>query len=248
MAEKALRSDSIPLSLASIVCGEPASHHSEHSSAWPLSAVTCIPLTLQLGDPEPGSGQTMKMLLKHSALVVFLVLALPLAAIAGFGGWGAGFRFSSHVCALIPGGLGDYLRIAFYKLTLKECSLNSCISFGSVFARSSASVGKGVYVGAYCVLGSCSIGDRTQIASHVQVLSGRRQHIRDVSGTITGSEDGEFEQVEIGADCWIGASAIVMAGVGASTTIGAGAVVVKPIESGVVAVGNPARVLRRGSV
>ncbi|HZD32186.1 MAG TPA: DapH/DapD/GlmU-related protein [Candidatus Angelobacter sp.] len=104
-------------------------------------------------------------------------------------------------------------------------------------------MGEGVYIGAYCVMGSCSIGDRTQIASHVQVLSGGRQHRRDGSGKIMGSEEGQFQQVEIGADCWIGASAVVLAPVGAGSTIGAGAVVVKPIEAGMVAVGNPARAL-----
>jgi len=36
-----------------------------------------------------------------------------------------------------------------------------------------------------------------------------------------------------------------MASVGAGTTIGASAVAVKPIDPGVVAVGNPARVLER---
>ena len=77
------------------------------------------------------------------------------------------------------------------------------------------------------------------------MLSGRRQHSRDVSGNIRGAEEGEFERVEIGADCWIAASAVVMASVGAGTTIGASAVAVKPIDPGVVAVGNPARVLER---
>lgn len=190
----------------------------------------------------------MKTVLKRALQVVFLILALPLAAIAGFGGWGVGYRFSSHVCALAPGILGDYLRVAFYKLTLQNCSWDSCIEFGSFFSHSNASVGKGVYIGPYCVLGRCSIGDRTQVASHVQILSGRRQHRRDESGKITGSEEGEFERVDIGADCWIGASAIVMAPVGAGSSIGAGAVVVKPIEAGVVAVGNPARVLKRDNV
>jgi acetyltransferase-like isoleucine patch superfamily enzyme len=47
--------------------------------------------------------------------------------------------------------------------------------------------------------------------------------------------------VRIGADCWIGSGAIVMADVGDQSTIGAGSVVVKEIPSSVVAVGSPAR-------
>ena len=52
--------------------------------------------------------------------------------------------------------------------------------------------------------------------------------------------------VHIGRNCWIGAGAIILPGVtiGDDTVIGAGSVVTKDIPSGVVAVGNPCRVLR----
>ena len=57
-----------------------------------------------------------------------------------------------------------------------------------------------------------------------------------------GADENEFTQVTIGKDCWIGASAIVMADVGAKSTVGAGSIVIHPVPMGVVAVGNPARV------
>lgn len=52
--------------------------------------------------------------------------------------------------------------------------------------------------------------------------------------------------VFIGRNCWIGAGAIVLPGVtiGDDTVIGAGSVVTKDIPGGVVAVGNPCRVMR----
>lgn len=52
--------------------------------------------------------------------------------------------------------------------------------------------------------------------------------------------------VTIGKNCWLGAGAVVMPGVtiGDNTVIGAGSIVTKDIPSGVVAVGNPCRVLR----
>ena len=52
--------------------------------------------------------------------------------------------------------------------------------------------------------------------------------------------------VRIGRNCWLGAGVIVMPGVtiGDNTVIGAGSIVTKDIPSGVVAVGNPCRVLR----
>lgn len=53
--------------------------------------------------------------------------------------------------------------------------------------------------------------------------------------------------VVIGPRCWIGGGAILTAGVtiGAETTIGAGSVVTGSIPAGVLAVGNPCRVIRR---
>ena len=52
--------------------------------------------------------------------------------------------------------------------------------------------------------------------------------------------------VHIGKNCWLGAGVIVMPGVtiGDNTVIGAGSIVTRDIPSGVVAVGNPCRVMR----
>lgn len=174
---------------------------------------------------------------------IFLLLAFPAGALSGFGRWEAAYSIFAHLFALGPGIAGDYLRIAYYKLTLAECSLTSRIQFGSFFAHPEAALAPHVYIGSYCILGRTSIGERTQIASRVQVLSGRRQHVRDESGRISGAEHGIFAPVTIGSDCWIGAGAIVMEDVGAGSTIGAGAVVSRPIPPGCVAVGIPAKVI-----
>lgn len=183
-------------------------------------------------------------MIKRLAQGVALVLVAPAALLCGFGRVRMVFTIFAHGYAQAPGILGDYLRIAFYRLTLEQCSLNSRISFGSFFAHPEARVAEGVYIGSYCVLGRVHIGARTQIASAVQVLSGKHQHARDAEGRITGSELGSsFTTVAIGEDCWIGAAAIVMADVGDRVTIGAGAIVTKAIPEGSVAVGNPARVL-----
>lgn len=52
--------------------------------------------------------------------------------------------------------------------------------------------------------------------------------------------------IHIGKNCWLGAGAVVLPGVtiGDNSVIGAGSVVTKDIPSGVVAVGNPCKVLR----
>ena len=53
--------------------------------------------------------------------------------------------------------------------------------------------------------------------------------------------------IQIGKNCWIGAGSVILPGVtvGDGSVIGAGSVVTKDIPSGVVAVGNPCRVLRK---
>ena len=53
--------------------------------------------------------------------------------------------------------------------------------------------------------------------------------------------------VTIGDNCWIGGSTTILPGVtiGDNVTIGAGSVVVKDIPSGCIAVGNPARVIKK---
>jgi acetyltransferase-like isoleucine patch superfamily enzyme len=185
-----------------------------------------------------------KAILKKGMNGLFLVLALPLAAVAGFGKLRAFYTFGAQLCALAPGLPGDYLRLAFYRMTLTECDESCRISFGSFFAQPGARVASGVYIGSYCVLGLARIGVRTQIASGVQILSGARQHSRDGSGRIRSADEGEFLEITVGEDCWIGASAIVMANVGDRSTIGAGSVVTREIPGDCVAAGSPARAIR----
>jgi acetyltransferase-like isoleucine patch superfamily enzyme len=185
----------------------------------------------------------LKALAKSILHAVFVLLALPFALTTAFGRLRPLFTLWAQSLALVPGLPGDYLRVAYYCLTLDRCHPESRIQFGSFFAHPNATVARHVYIGSYCVLGQCSIGERTQIASAVQILSGRNQHSRSGDGEILGSDAHSFSTISIGADCWLGAQAIVMADIGAGSTIGAGSVVVKPIPNGVVAVGNPARVL-----
>jgi virginiamycin A acetyltransferase len=186
----------------------------------------------------------MKVIAKRCVQVIFLCLALPAALLAGFGRVKLGFEFFAQAFALVPGVVGDYLRVAYYKLTLTACPLDWRIQFGSFFAHPQVTLGQHVYIGSYCVLGLVDIGDRTHIATAVQVLSGSHQHARDSTGMID-REHGTLSRVTIGADCWLGAGALVMAPIGERSTIGAGSVVVHAIPAGSIAVGAPARVVAR---
>lgn len=189
----------------------------------------------------------MNDFLKAPVRILFLALLFPLALLTGFGRFELLYSMGAQWCALFPGLPGDYIRVAYYRMTLETCPGESCIQFGTFFSHSQAAVGSRVYIGSYCVLGRTRIGDRTQIASGVQILSGRRQHPRGADGEIQGSHKGSFETVDIGPDCWIGAGSIVMAAVGAGSTVGAGSVVVHPVPERSVVAGNPARVIRGAS-
>lgn len=183
---------------------------------------------------------SLRKLAKRSIQAVCLAVVSPAAALCGFGRIRILFDFFAHFMAIVPGAPGNFLRAAFYKFTLTASSIDVDIWFGTFFSRRGVTLAPNVSIGSYCVLAEVDIGPRTQIASHVQV-PGRQQHSRDRYGRLSHSGTQAAEAIRIGADCWIGSSAIIMADVGERSTIGAGSVVVKPISAGVVAVGVPAR-------
>ncbi|MBD1914255.1 MULTISPECIES: sugar O-acetyltransferase [unclassified Leptolyngbya] len=103
----------------------------------------------------------------------------------------------------------------------------------------------GVYLNFNCVLLDCApihIGANTLIAPAVQIYTA--YHPTDPATRTTGLE--LAAPITIGKNVWIGGGAIICPGVtiGDNTTIGAGSVVAKSIPSGVIAVGNPCRVVR----
>jgi maltose O-acetyltransferase len=107
------------------------------------------------------------------------------------------------------------------------------------------SMGKGTFVNYGCVMldvVAIEIGERCQIATGVQLLTAA--HPVDPEPRSAAWEYGE--PIRIGDNVWIGAGAIVCPGVtiGDDSVIGAGAVVTRNVPAGVVAAGNPARVLR----
>lgn len=86
------------------------------------------------------------------------------------------------------------------------------------------------------------IGDEVQIATGVQLLTAT--HPLDPEPRRQGWEYGKPITIEDGV--WLGSGVIVCPGVtiGENSVIGAGSVVTRDVPSGVLAVGNPCRVVR----
>lgn len=87
-----------------------------------------------------------------------------------------------------------------------------------------------------------TIGDDVQIGPNVQLLT----PTHPVEPEPRRQKWEAAQPITIGDNVWIGGGAIVLPGVsiGANTVVGAGAVVARDLPADVVAVGNPARVVR----
>lgn len=87
-----------------------------------------------------------------------------------------------------------------------------------------------------------TIGANVQIGPNVQLLT--PSHEMDTERRRAGWE--RADPIAIGDNAWLGGGVIVCPGVtvGENTVVGAGAVVTKDLPANVLAVGNPARVVR----
>ena len=91
--------------------------------------------------------------------------------------------------------------------------------------------------------GMVRIGSRVMCANNVSILAATHE-----TGVESRRADIEYTKpVEIGDDCWIGANVTILPGVkiGQGCTIGAGSIVTKDIPDFSVAVGSPARVIKK---
>ena len=105
--------------------------------------------------------------------------------------------------------------------------------------------GENVYFNVNCV-----VLDSAKVEIGNNVLFGPNVHLYTATHPLDGIERRSVEfskPITIGNDCWIGGNAIILPGVkiGNGCTIGAGSVVTKDIPDNSLAVGNPARVIKK---
>lgn len=151
------------------------------------------------------------------------------------------FQGMSQWWSLWPGAVGQMLRRAFYRWTMNDCSSESCVEFGTIFATPNVTISRGVYIGAQCNIGDVVLGPDVLIGSGVTLLSGRSQHFFDRLDVPIRLQGGRNDVITIGADVWIGNGAIVMADVGDQAVVAAGSVVVHPVPARTIVGGNPAK-------
>ena len=130
-----------------------------------------------------------------------------------------------------------------------DCSFSARVIF------SNSIIGDYSYVNYNSIIHCCHIGKFCSIGPNVVAGLGNHPVEKNVTTSprlfLKGKfllEDryDQFAIVTIGNDVWIGGNVCVMPGVtiGDNTIIGAGSVVTKDIPPGVIAVGNPCKVLR----
>ncbi|MBR6740644.1 MAG: acyltransferase [Clostridia bacterium] len=109
-------------------------------------------------------------------------------------------------------------------------------------------VGQRVYIGTGTTLFGhvgLEIGDDCLLAQNITITP--YSHRFEDKNAIIYSQGGNTRKVTIGRDCYLGMSVCVLysADIGEGSVIGSASVVVKPIPPYSVAVGNPAKVIRK---
>ena len=105
----------------------------------------------------------------------------------------------------------------------------------SFIGGNTVEIGDNVFIGPYCTLAT---GIHSLIADERRIFA-------DENGILHDFEYGK--PIKIGNDVWIASNVTVCGGVtiGSGSVIGAGSVVTKDIPSGVLAAGNPCKVVRK---
>lgn len=180
-----------------------------------------------------------KLLVEAKRLVAVLVM-LPFWALTAF----TKYVYVAQMISVVPLHFGEIVRHEFYRRTLASCGEDVTIGFGSYISYPDVTIGSHVWMDAFCNVGHADIGDYVLVARNCHFASGGRAHPFDRTDVPIMHQQGEFGRVRVGPDVWTGSGVIVLADIGRGCVIGAGSVVTRPVPDMVVAVGNPARVIR----
>lgn len=138
---------------------------------------------------------------------------------------------------------GRYNRVCAGAI-LSKVSLGDMSYVGERSRLSDVRIGKFSCIGPEVLAGLGMHPSRNFVSSHPAFFSPNRRAARSLVGEASFDE---FAPIEIGHDVWIGARAVLLDGItiGNGAIVGAGAVVAGDIPPYAVAVGVPARVVRK---
>lgn len=155
-------------------------------------------------------------------------------------------KFLFGLTRWIPGKIGLGIRYAFVKRLAKKCGKNIAI-FPTAYIHfgNNLILGSHISIWEFCFIDgdSLEVGDNVMFAHGSSVITGTHLYNTDKPFRDTLIQ----KHVKIGNNVWIGAGARILAGVeiGDNVIIGANAVVTKSIPSNSIAVGIPARIIKR---
>lgn len=191
-----------------------------------------------------GVREALKVLVRAVATMIVTPNVLSYRIRASVIGPNRALEGSTQFLAILPGIVGQYLRVAFLRRTLADCDRTVAVEYGTLFSQAGTRLGENVYIGPYCCIGRADIQRDVLLAAGVHVPSGAMRHgTRDVTTPIR-EQPGMLKIVTVGEGTWVGSTAVLLADVGKHCVVAAGAVVTKPIPDYSVAAGIPARVLR----
>jgi len=131
-------------------------------------------------------------------------------------------------------------RLSLGRNSLIEASCVICTWHGDVILKDRASIGIGSIV-----MGPVLIGENSACSQNC-FISGQSHLYEDISKKFL-RQGFKTEKVVIGKNVWIGASSVILPGVkiGDNSIIGAGSTIIEDVPSYSVAVGNPAKIIRK---
>lgn len=153
---------------------------------------------------------------------------------------------SSVVGPQVSLGVRNFLRSSEEISILQNCKLEQGVELNPW--GGSIKLGRNVFIGPYSVIyghGGVEIGDDTLISMHCSIVSSN--HAVPSSGEKIRDKSDILLATKIGRDVWLGAGVKILGGVtiGDGCVVGAGSVVTKDLPCYSVAVGVPAKIIRK---
>lgn len=147
-----------------------------------------------------------------------------------------------QIIAFIPGKLGIFTRMLWYKISLKKCGKKLFMEFGSMITYKESEVGNHVYMGAFSQADLVNIGHDALIAYNI-IISGKKHMHGTAKNKIMRLQEGKIRKITIEDDVWIGSGALVFEDVSKGTIIGTGSFVNKKFEPYSIIGGVPAKII-----